>query len=159
MPSKKNNATLNATSHVQNLTHGARSVSDERAGASYERPFVKSISQKKLFFGRNRLGDLKRLLSSCSYSRSYKVRPRTPHDKCPSGCFNLANEFFSFIWRMITQPLRRSHQNRTKSKSKNHRTSFFKTFLCAENHRFSFFLEIRRVGRLRILPQCKHDCD
>ena len=131
----------------------------ERAGASYERPFVKSISQKKLFFGRNRLGDLKRLLSSCSYSRSYKVRPRTPHDKCPSGCFNLANEFFSFIWRMITQPLRRSHQNRTKSKSKNHRTSFFKTFLCAENHRFSFFLEIRRVGRLRILPQCKHDCD
>ena len=49
LPAQKNIATLNATSHVLHPTHGARSVSDERAGASYERPFVKSISQKNFF--------------------------------------------------------------------------------------------------------------
>ena len=70
--------------------------------SSYERPFVKCLIAKKRFFLVNfRLGDLKKCFLSCSYSRSYKVQPRTPHDKCPSGA-SIYWTSFLFIWRMIT---------------------------------------------------------
>ena len=81
-----------------------RSCSDRRKiktqYPSYERLFVKCWIGKKRYFLRNETWRSVKLLLSCSYSRSYKVLPWTPHDKCPSGRFNLCKKFFYFIWRM-----------------------------------------------------------
>lgn len=57
---------------------------------------------RKIVFLRNVDLAISKMLLSCSYSRSYEVRPRTPHDKCPSGCFNLLIELFiSFgVWKL-----------------------------------------------------------